>query len=56
MEWLISECTTKETQLRDVVEPEAVDLLATRLRTPLQIEQHLRLAFEAAYQIGEKQP
>lgn len=29
-------------------------MLATRLRTPLQIEQHLTLAFEAAYLLGEK--
>lgn len=28
--------------------------MATRLRTPLQIEQHLTLAFEEAYQMGEK--
>ena len=32
----------------------AVDLLARRLRTPLQIEQHLTLAFEEAFRIGEK--
>ena len=40
--------------MRDVLEAEAIDLLAMRLRTPLQIEQHLTLAFEAAYQVGEK--
>jgi len=29
-------------------------LLASRAKTPLQIEQHLRLAFEEAFRIGEK--
>ena len=37
-----------------MLDAEAVDLLAMRLRTPLQIEQHLTLAFEAAYLFGEK--
>ena len=32
----------------------AVTLLADRLRTPLQIEQHLTLAFEEDFRIGEK--
>jgi hypothetical protein len=32
-----------------------LDLLASRLRTPLQIEQHLTLAFETGYQASEKQ-
>ncbi len=41
-------------QSDEVLEPQAVELLATWLRTPLQIEQHLTLAFEAAYQVGEK--
>lgn len=31
-----------------------VNELAERLATPLQIEQHLRLAFEEAYRIGQK--
>ena len=29
-------------------------VLSERLRTPLQIQQHLMLAMEAAYQVGEK--
>jgi hypothetical protein len=32
----------------------AIALLADRLRTPLQIEQHLTLAFEEGFRIGEK--
>jgi hypothetical protein len=35
-------------------EEEAIDLLAERLATPLQIEQHLTLALEEAFQIGGK--
>ena len=31
-----------------------LDLLASRLRTPLQIEQHLTLALETGYQASEK--
>lgn len=54
IEWLLSQCTAEGIQIRDVLEAEAIDLLATQLRTPLQIEQHLTLALEAAYQIGEK--
>jgi type II secretory pathway predicted ATPase ExeA len=54
IEWLVSKCTTEDTQTSDILEPDAIDLLATRLRTPLQIEQHLTLAFEAAYLFGEK--
>lgn len=37
-----------------IILTEEADLLATRLRTPLQIQQHLALALEAAYQAGEK--
>jgi type II secretory pathway predicted ATPase ExeA len=54
IEWLVSKCTTEDTQISDIFEPDAIDLLAMRLRTPLQIEQHLTLAFEAAYLFGEK--
>jgi hypothetical protein len=38
----------------DILDPAAVDLLASRLRTPLQIEQHLTLALETGYQASEK--
>lgn len=54
IEWLVSQCTAEGTQIGDILEAEATDLLATRLRTPLQIEQHLTLALEAAYLFGEK--
>jgi type II secretory pathway predicted ATPase ExeA len=52
--WLIDSCVTEGTKLLDVLTLEAIELLSERLRTPLQIQQHLMLAMEAAYQAGEK--
>ena len=37
-----------------ILDPAAVDLLASRLHTPLQIEQHLTLALETGYQASER--
>jgi type II secretory pathway predicted ATPase ExeA len=37
----------------DVFTDDALEQLAERLTTPLQIEQHLRLAFEEAYRIDQ---
>lgn len=54
IEWLLKECFAPDTKISDVLDAEGIDLLATRLRTPLQIEQYLTLAFEAAYLVGEK--
>lgn len=52
--WLIDSCVTEGTKLSDVLTLEAIELLSERLRTPLQIQQHLMLAMESAYQAGEK--
>jgi hypothetical protein len=38
----------------DMITDAALEVLATRLLTPLQIEQHLILALEEGYRIGEK--
>lgn len=54
LEWLMNACTSDDTDISDVLEPAALELIAARLKTPLQIEQHLTLAFEAAFQAGEK--
>jgi type II secretory pathway predicted ATPase ExeA len=51
--WLLSTCTGNEKKVDSLMTPEAIDLLASRLRTPLQIEWHLTQAFEAGYQVGE---
>jgi hypothetical protein len=40
--------------LDDVVTDEAATLLAAKLKTPLQIGQHLVRAFEAGFEIGAK--
>src|SRR5690349_8390528 len=44
--WLLKTCAAEGTAAGDLVTGPAMELLATRLRTPLQIEQHLTLAFE----------
>ena len=54
IEWLLSECAVEGTLVEELVTTEAIDLLAARLRTPLQIELHLSLAFEEAHRMGEK--
>jgi type II secretory pathway predicted ATPase ExeA len=50
--WLLGECTKDE--IGTLITDEAIAQLAKRLTTPLQIEQYLTLAFEQAYQVGEK--
>lgn len=52
--WLLKTCTAEGTKVGDIITPEAIELLSEKLRTPLQIQQHLTLAMEAAYQTGEK--
>lgn len=53
IQWLLSTCAAHPQGPDAIIRPEAVDLLASRLRTPLQIEWHLTQALEAAYQTGE---
>ncbi len=53
LQWLLSTCTAHPQGPDGIISPEAVDRLASRLRTPLQIEWHLTQAFEVAYQSGE---
>nr|WP_294563228.1 AAA family ATPase [uncultured Rhodopila sp.] len=52
--WLLGGCAAETTKLDDILDAAALDLLASRLRTPLQIEQHLTLALETGYQASEK--
>jgi len=55
IQWLINSCSGDGKLRADtVLDPAALDLLASRLRTPLQIEQHLTLALETGYQANEK--
>jgi hypothetical protein len=52
--WLIKSCMAEGAKVSDILAAEAIDLLSEKLRTPLQIQQHLMLAMESAYQVGEK--
>jgi hypothetical protein len=40
--------------MEDILAVEAIDLLAMKLRSPLQIQRHLTLNLEAGSQTGEK--
>jgi type II secretory pathway predicted ATPase ExeA len=53
-EWLLKQCGTRELKIHDVIAPEALDLLANSLITPLQINHYLLQALEKAYLIGSK--
>ena len=52
--WLLKACVDDGINPSDIMDADATDLLAERLRTALQIEMHLTLAFEHAFRLGEK--
>jgi type II secretory pathway predicted ATPase ExeA len=52
--WLLERCRPENAEPAMIIEPAAVDLLAARLRTPLQIEQYLTRVFETTFEAGEK--
>jgi len=52
--WLPKACIDDGISPADIMDADAIDLLAERLRTALQIEMHLTLAFEHAFRLGEK--
>jgi len=54
IDWLVRNCAAKTTKPAELIDDAAIDLLAAKLRTPLHIEQHLSLAFEKAFRVGEK--
>jgi type II secretory pathway predicted ATPase ExeA len=51
--WLLEQCAPSMDPL-DIVTPEALDVLAARLLTPLQIQHYLTRVLEQAYRFGEK--
>ncbi|WP_253277893.1 hypothetical protein [Pseudomonas chlororaphis] len=53
IEWLLRTCTGAEDASESILTDDAIDLLASKLRTPLQVQLHLTLALEAGYQTGE---
>ena len=52
MHWLVKQCTDSKGKPPEIIKPEAIDHLAEKLKTPLQIEQHLRRALEEAFHTG----
>lgn len=52
--WLLSASFATQTKPESILTTEAIDMLATKLRTPLQVQLHLTLALEAGFQTGEK--
>jgi type II secretory pathway predicted ATPase ExeA len=52
--WLLKACATEATSPTDIVEEAAVELLASRLTTPLQIGQYLTRALEEGFRVGER--
>lgn len=53
IQWLLKTSTGKG-KPEDILTTEAIDLLAMKLHTPLQVQLHLTPAMEAGYQTGEK--
>lgn len=54
LDWLLAQCTKSRIKTDTIITAEALELLAERLATPLQINHYLTLALEEAYQIGQK--
>lgn len=52
--WLLGACAAEGVKVADLMDEDAVDMLAERLRTPLQIEMHLTLAFEQGFRLDAK--
>lgn len=53
LNWLFKSCAI-EGDTGGVIEPEALDLLAAKLSTPLQFSEHLNRAFEEGFRLGQK--
>jgi len=51
--WLLEQCAPAVDPL-EILPPDALDLLAAQLSTPLQIEHYLTRILEQAYRLGEK--
>ena len=51
---LLGECIADDVETDAVIEPAALDLMAQRLRTPLQFAEHLNRAFGAGLCTGQK--
>jgi hypothetical protein len=54
IDWVLKTSLDEHIAPDDVVTDEAATILAAKLKTPLQIGQHLVRAFEAGFEIGAK--
>jgi type II secretory pathway predicted ATPase ExeA len=54
IQWLLACCAQGRGKAESILTEDAIDLLSTKLRTPLQVQRYLTLTLEAAYQVGEK--
>ncbi|WP_027156531.1 ExeA family protein [Methylobacter luteus] len=54
IQWLLKTCSDSQSEADAMLTDDALELLAAKLRTPLQIQLHLTLALEAGYQAGER--
>lgn len=54
IEWVLTQCSKTAVKPTDIFSEEAINLLAERLVTPLQIGYYAWQALEDAYQIGQK--
>ncbi len=52
--WLLKGCAAGKIGPETMLTADAIDLLASKLRTPLQIQHYLTLALEVGYQAGEQ--
>jgi hypothetical protein len=52
--WLLNECSAVDVEPTQILEEAAMDLLAERLITPLQINQHLTIALESGRRADER--
>jgi hypothetical protein len=52
--WLLKTCSEGQSEADPMLTDDALELMAAKLRTPLQIQLHLTLALEAGYQAGER--
>lgn len=54
LDWLLKSCVIEDVPVDRVIDPEALDLLAEQLSTPLQFAEHLNRAFEEGFRLGVK--
>lgn len=52
--WLIASSSQGKVKTDAILDEDALDMLSTLLRTPLQVQRYLKLALKAVYQSGEK--